>query len=202
MVRGGKLSSSKPEGFSLGVKKQNQEEYKMKMFKKIMAVALAAVMMLAMVGCSESSPAAKLTKQDIVRFLNDAMISQGRDLTCNETGEMDKKAEALLATAQKNYEKEKSASVMELLTSEEAATAAQINTKTDSYMLNFSENPDYRSAVPADKRGDYIIDSMARNRKFIGVDRINTSSTIDIGLAFGKIGDTEYIILLQVRGNK
>ena len=93
----------------MGVKKQNQEEHKMKMFKKIMAVALAAVMMLAMVGCSESSPAAKLTKQDIVRFLNDAMISQGRDLTCNETGEMDKKAEALLTTAQKNYEKEKSA---------------------------------------------------------------------------------------------
>lgn len=174
----------------------------MKMFKKIMAAALAAVMVLAMVGCSESSPAAKLTKQDVVRFLNDAMISQGRDLTCNETGEMDKKAEALLATAQKNYEKEKSASVMELLTSAEAATAAQINTKTDSYMLNLSENPDYRSAVPADKRGDYIIDSMARNGKFIGVDRINTSSTIDIGLAFGKIGDTEYIILLQGNRNK
>ena len=172
----------------------------MKMFKKIMAAALAAVIVLAMVGCSESSPASKLTKQDVVRFLNDAMISQGRDLTCNETGEMDKKAEALLATAQKNYEKEKS--VMELLTSAEAVTAAQINTKTDSYMLNLSENPAYRSAVPADKRGDYIIDSMARNRRFIGVDGINTSSTVDIGLAFGKIGDTEYIILLQVRGNK
>ena len=69
-------------------------------------------------------------------------------------------------------------------------------------MLNLSENPAYRSAVPADKRGDYIIDSMARNRRFIGVDGINTSSTVDIGLAFGKIGDTEYIILLQVRGNK
>ena len=89
----------------------------MKMFKKIMAAALAAVIVLAMVGCSESSPASKLTKQDVVRFLNDAMISQGRDLTCNETGEMDKKAEALLATAQKNYEKEKSVSVMELLLS-------------------------------------------------------------------------------------
>ena len=48
----------------------------MKMFKKIMAAALAAVIVLAMVGCSESSPASKLTKQDVVRFLNDAMISQ------------------------------------------------------------------------------------------------------------------------------
>ena len=52
----------------MGVKKQNQKEYKMKMFKKIMAVALAAVMMLAMMtACQSVDP-----EENVLNALNQA----------------------------------------------------------------------------------------------------------------------------------
>ena len=170
----------------------------MKFGRKLLAVVLAAVLLLTVLtSCGGPTAGKELTKQDIVKLMNDTMVSMGRDLTCNETDAMDEKAEALLKTAQETYEKEQGKSVLELLTSAEAAQAAEIDTQNDSYAVNLSQNPVELQAISADKYGDYIIDSFGRNRKFIGKNQIHTGNTVDVGIAFGKIGETQYIVLLQ-----
>lgn len=72
--RKGTLIVLRPEGSGLCVKKQNQEEHEMKMFKKIMAVALAAVMMLAMMTACDGGTT---REESAINALNQARVQYG-----------------------------------------------------------------------------------------------------------------------------
>lgn len=166
--------------------------------RTFLKAAGGAVLAAVLAGCGGTSTAGnELTKQDVVDIINDAMKSLGRDLRGVETDEMDHTAEILLETAQTRYESDQSKSVLELLTSKEAIQAAQIDTQKETYHINLSTNPGSIGITSMEEQKKYITDSFSRNRKIIGEDRVNKKDTVNVGIAFGKIGQTEYIILLQ-----
>lgn len=165
----------------------------MKSFKKLAAIALAAVLALAMLtACGNSTK--YITKADVIQMLENAMISMGRDLKCNNTDEMDQKANMLLEIAQKNYKE--SVNALDLLTSSEAIEAARIDVNKDSYRVSVSVNPDF-AQIPIKDKADYIVEQLSTNMKTVGLDKVHTGNTVDVGVAFGTIGEVQYIIFLQ-----
>lgn len=165
--------------------------------RTFLKVAGGAVLVGALAGCGSVTGGKRLTTQDVVDFLNETMESIGRDLRCTNTEETERMAKILLETAQKNSELEKNKSVLDLLTSEEALQAAQIDPSNETYRVNVSVNPDSMGMMSLEERKAYVVDSLARNSKVIGKDKMYTEDIMNVGVVFGKIGQMEYIVLLQ-----
>lgn len=172
----------------------NQEECNIKLFKKIAAIAVATVMMFSMVGCG-AQKAGISQKDDIMNILEDTATIMGGEFTHDK--KLDDVAQALIVEADKAYKEGKT--VQELLTNDEVAKAAGIDTAKEGYMMSVTKNYTFKSDVMNQQKNTMLatrlIEGTSENLQVGKPAAINKGKAIT-GIAIGKIGGQEYIVLI------
>ena len=163
----------------------------MKLFKKLAAAMLAAVLALTMVGCGGRN---SLTDQ-IKDVIADVYAMEDEDLTNKK--ELDELAAKLVAEAVKAAAKaeNKGNPVLELLIDEEVVKAAGINAAKEPYRVSAVEN--YKllsSTVSKEKALLFALELTDSENEQIGSGVLNPNS---YGLAMGKINGKEYFVMLM-----
>lgn len=172
----------------------------MKLFKKLAAAALAAVLALAMVGCGSSAS----LKDELLKMAMDRMTVAGG--TANHSKELDALAAKLVQEADKAaaLEAHKGDAAKTILTDDAVVEAAGINTNANGYILNAAPNVQFKSSgmsymelIKMEWMQDAInprTDDGSNRAKEIGT--ITLGNNVDIGVAMGKIGGKEYVVIL------
>ena len=164
----------------------------MKLFKKLAAVALAAVLALSMVGCGIGGNS---TADELANIMIDIASMEGMDI--KRTSAMDQLAAKLAANVGKAGSTE-GKTVQELLSDEKVVAAAGIDTEDASYHVGAVENYQFKSAlITSEERSLLMVEKLQDDAAEFGKD----SEEIEmVGLEFGvttaKINGTEYIIML------
>ena len=185
----------------------------MKLFKKLAAAALAAVLALSMVGCGKAEVGAAY-KTELTNMLKDSMY--GTEATVENTTELDNAAQVLLANAQTEYgkltaEQQKAVGdrqITDWLTAE-TAVAKATGLKDKYCFVSFVENPNYvsnfgnqykylemmRNLQPHYENGQIVLGD---NQVTVG-SKANENKTKDVkvGFASGKIGDKTYVVMVM-----
>lgn len=174
----------------------------MKLFKKLAAAALAAVLALAMVGCGGSGSV--LMKDELLKLAMDQMTMAGG--TANHSKELDALAAKLVQEADKaaGQDAHKGDAAKTILTDDAVVEAAGINTNANGYILNAAPNVQFKSSgmsymelIKMEWMQDAInprTDYGSNRAKEIGT--ITLGNNVDIGVAMGKIGGKEYVVIL------
>lgn len=172
----------------------------MKLFKKLAAAALAAVLALAMVGCGSSAS----LKDELLKLAMDRMTVAGS--TATHSKELDELAAKLVQEADKAaaLEAHKGDAAKTILTDDAVVEAAGINTNANGYILNAAPNVQFKSSgmsymelIKMEWMQDAInprTDDGSNRAKEIGT--ITLGNNVDIGVAMGKIGGKEYVVIL------
>lgn len=172
----------------------------MKLFKKLAAAALAAVLALTMVGCGSSAP----LKDELLKLAMDRMTVAGS--TATHSKELDALAAKLVQEADKAaaLEAHKGDAAKTILTDDAVVEAAGINTNANGYILNAAPNVQFKSSgmsymelIKMEWMQDAInprTDDGSNRAKEIGT--ITLGNNVDIGVAMGKIGGKEYVVIL------
>lgn len=173
----------------------------MKLFKKLAAVALAAVLALTMAGCGGSGSV--LMKDELLKLAMDQMTMNGS--TATHSKELDALAAKLVQEADKvaGQDAHKGEDVKTILTADEVVKAAGIDTNANGYILNATLNIQFKSSgtlmeyFQLQWMQDAInpwTDDGSNRAKEIGT--ITLGNNVDIGVAMGKIGGKEYVVIL------
>lgn len=173
----------------------------MKLFKKLAAVALAAVLALTMAGCGGSGSV--LMKDELLKLAMDQMTMNGS--TATHSKELDALAAKLVQEADKaaGQDAHKGEDVKTILTADEVVKAAGIDTNANGYILNAALNIQFKSSgtlmeyFQLQWMQDAInpwTDDGSNRAKEIGT--ITLGNNVDIGVAMGKIGGKEYVVIL------
>lgn len=173
----------------------------MKLFKKLAAAALAAVLALAMVGCGSSAS----LKDELLKMAMDQMTMNGG--TANHSKELDALAAKLVQEADKvaGQDAYKGEDVKTILTADEVVKAAGINTTANGYILNAAPNVQFKSsgAVMEYVQLQWMVKAINPYTTNDGPNRavpigktITLGDNVDIGVAMGKIGGKEYVVIL------
>lgn len=173
----------------------------MKLFKKLAAVALAAVLALAMVGCGSSAS----LKDELLKVAMDQMTMNGR--TANHSKELDELAAKLVQEADKaaGQDAHKGENVKSILTDNDVVQAAGIDTTKNAYILNAAPNVQFKSSgmsymelIKMEWMTDAINpktdDGSNRAVKIGTIEQLGDN--VDVGVAMGKIGGKEYVVIL------
>ena len=172
----------------------------MKLFKKLAAAALAAVLALTMVGCGSSAS----LKDELLKLAMDRMTVAGS--TATHSKELDALAAKLVQEADKAaaLEAHKGDAAKTILTNDAVVEAAGINTNANGYILNAAPNVQFKSSgmsymelIKMEWMQDAInprTDDGSNRAKEIGT--ITLGNNVDIGVAMGKIGGKEYVVIL------
>lgn len=172
----------------------------MKLFKKLAAAALAAVLALTMVGCGSSAS----LKDELLKLAMDRMTVAGS--TATHSKELDALAAKLVQEADKAaaLEAHKGDAAKTTLTDDAVVEAAGINTNANGYILNAAPNVQFKSSgmsymelIKMEWMQDAInprTDDGSNRAKEIGT--ITLGNNVDIGVAMGKIGGKEYVVIL------
>lgn len=186
----------------------------MKLFKKLAAAALAAVLALSMVGCGKAEVGAAY-KTELTNMLKDSVY--GTEATVENTTELDNAAQVLLANAQTEYgkltaEQKKTVGdkqITDWLTAE-TAVAKATGLKDKYCFVSFVENPNYVSnfgnqykyiemmeKLQPDYNGNGQI-QLKSNQATVGSE-VNKNKTKDVkvGFASGKLGDKTYVVMVM-----
>ena len=185
----------------------------MKLFKKLAAAALAAVLALSMVGCGKAEVGAAY-KTELVNLMKDSVL--GTEATIENTTELDNAAQVLLANAQTEYGKltaeqkkaVKDSQIADWLTAE-TAVAKATGLKDRYCFVSFVENPNYASNFasqfkyiemmqklqPHYENGQIVLGG---NQATVG-SKANENKTMDVkvGFASGKLGDKTYVVMVM-----
>ena len=184
----------------------------MKLFKKLAAAALAAVLALSMVGCGKAEVGAAY-KTELTNMLKDSLL--GTEATVENTTELDNAAQVLLANAQTEYgkltdEQKKTVGDKQItgwLTAE-TAVAKATGLKDKYCFVSFVENPNVASNFfnqikyyammeklqPHTNAGQIVLED---NQAVVGdVAHKNTSKNAKVGFASGKLGDKTYVVMV------
>ena len=185
----------------------------MKLFKKLAAAALAAVLALSMVGCGKAEVGAAY-KTELVNLMKDSVL--GTEATIENTTELDNAAQVLLANAQTEYGKltaeqkkaVKDSQIADWLTAE-TAVAKATGLKDRYCFVSFVENPNYASNFasqfkyiemmqklqPHYENGQIVLGG---NQATVG-SKANENKTKDVkvGFASGKLGDKTYVVMVM-----
>lgn len=173
----------------------------MKLFKKLAAVALAAVLALTMAGCGGSGSV--LMKDELLKLAMDQMTMAGG--TANHSKELDALAAKLVQEADKaaGQDAHKGEDVKTILTADEVVKAAGIDTNANGYILNAALNIQFKSSGTLmeyfqlqwmqDAINPWTDDGSNRAVK---IGTITLGDNVDIGVAMGKIGGKEYVVIL------
>lgn len=172
----------------------------MKLFKKLAAAALAAVLALTMVGCGSSAS----LKDELLKLAMDRMTVAGS--TATHSKELDALAAKLVQEADKvaGQDAHKGENVKSILTDNDVVQAAGIDTTKNAYILNAAPNVQFKSSgmsymelIKMEWMQDAInprTDDGSNRAKEIGT--ITLGNNVDIGVAMGKIGGKEYVVIL------
>lgn len=168
----------------------------MKLFKKMAAAALAAVLALSMVGCGAGSKGSTSTASELTNMLVDT-LNQGQRIDAKHTGEMDRLA-AALATSAGNVENAKEKKIEELLKDTTVLTAAGLDLQNTAYFVSYAENYKFHSpSTPEEDKISWMAQQIIRNRQQVGKPAdLNTVDALELGASTVKIGDTEYIVMV------
>ena len=185
----------------------------MKMFKKLMAVALAGVMALTVLtGC-----AGTINKKEYVNVMNDMVKAAGKDLTVEQGS--DKLAKEVLAKVEVYAEnhnrggmRTKTAvayDVLQTLTDRDGHDYADIKAivpdgAKDQYTLMWTQLNDYESKAFKNNESAVNVMKMAiENRcKLNEVDEEKLGNTATASIATQKVGDTTFLVIVLVRAAK
>ena len=164
----------------------------MKLFKKLAAAALAAVLALTMVGCGSSAS----LKDELLKVAMDQMTMTGS--TATHSKELDALAARLVQEADKGD------AAKTILTDDAVVEAAGINTNANGYILNAAPNVQFKSSgtymelLKMQWMG-YAVNPNTENdepNKAVKIGTITLGDNVDVGVAMGKIGGKEYVVIL------
>ena len=171
----------------------------MKLFKKLAAAALAAVLALSMVGCGNAS-GVNSTKQFILNMMNDMADLTGTEY--NNTPDMDGIAQKLLNKAAELYGTEEHAGepVGELLKAASEKDDVGFDA-TKPYIVTYAEDYQYKSSLIMNVQKQHAFFSKLMTSGFMmpenGLDK-KVVKKADIGVAVGKIGDKTYAVVVAM----
>ena len=172
----------------------------MKLFKKLAAAALAAVLALTMVGCGSSAS----LKDELLKVAMDQMTMNGS--TATHSKELDALAAKLVQEADKaaGQDAHKGEDVKTILTADEVVKAAGIDTNANRYILNAALNIQFKSSGTLmeyfqlqwmqDAINPWTDDGSNRAVKIGTIEQLGDN--VDVGVAMGKIGGKEYVVIL------
>ena len=173
----------------------------MKLFKKLAAAALAAVLALSMVGCGNAN-SVKPTKQLALNLIAD--FAGQNDAEINNTAAMDGIAQNLLNKAAELYGSEEHAgqSVVDLL---KAASGTEgMGFEADkTYLVNYAEDYQFKcSLIPNAQKQYYFFTNLMQNGFTVqqqnGPVTVQGVKKADVGVAVGKIGDKTYAVVVTM----
>lgn len=167
----------------------------MKLFKKLAAVALAAVLVLSMVGCGKVS-SVNSTKQFILNMMADSAALYDGEF--RNTPELDSIAQRLLTEANAAYQdkNQQDKTVKELM--QEAAAKEGVLDGETAYTILFAEDYQVKSSfIPEADKQEALMRWLLKNGFNVndGVDE--DASKVDVGVAVGKIGDKTYVVVVE-----
>lgn len=167
----------------------------MKLFKKLAAAALAAVLALAMVGCG-----AKSTADELADIVMDTMkMEVGVDVDVQRTNAMDQLAAKLAANIDK-AEAGEDATVAKRLKDEKVLAAAGFKAEdlTDvHYLVSAVENYQFKSAVTTSKeKAEWMVRELLRRPAGFGNAGSTQLTKAELGVTTAKIDGTEYLVVL------
>ena len=173
----------------------------MKLFKKLAAAALAAVLALTMVGCGSSAS----LKDELLKLAIDQMTVAGS--TATHSKELDALAANLVQEADKvaGQDAYKGEDAKTILTAEDVVKEAGIDPTKDAYILNAAPNVQFKSSgmsymelIKMEWMTDAINpktdDGSNRAVKIGTIEQLGDN--VDVGVAMGKIGGKEYVVIL------
>lgn len=171
----------------------------MKLFKKLAAAALAAVLALSMVGCGKAN-SVNSTKQFVLDLMADYATLGEAELS--NTAEMDGIAQKLLNKAAELYgskeQNEKSADALLKAASKEADVGFDA---AKTYMVNYAEDYQYKSSLIMNAQKQYAFFSKLMTSGFTMPENGLNKKVVkkaDIGVAVGKIGDKTYVVVVTM----
>ena len=171
----------------------------MKLFKKLAAAALAAVLALTMVGCGSSAS----LKDELLKVAMDRMTMTGG--TANHSKELDALAAKLVQEADKAAEQDahKGDAAKTILTADEVVEAVGIDTNANGYILNAALNIQFKSsgALMEYIQLQWMQDAINPwtddgSNRAVKIGTIDLGDNVDIGTAAGRIGGKEYVVIL------
>lgn len=170
----------------------------MKLFKKLAAAALAAVLALTMVGCGSSAS----LKDELLKVAMDQMTMTGS--TATHSKELDALAARLVQEADKaaGQGAHKGDAAKTILTDDAVVEAAGINTNANGYILNAAPNVQFKSSgtymelVKMEWMMKAVRSETSGSNKAVKIGAITLGDNVDIGVAMGKIGGKEYVVIL------
>lgn len=179
----------------------------MKLFKKLAAAALAAVLALSMVGCGNAN-SVNPTKQLVLDLIADSADSG--DAEINNTAAMDGIAQNLLNKAAELYgSKEQNEKSADALLKAASKTEGMGFEAGKTYLVSCAEDHQYKSSLMPNAykqqfffvklmQGSFTVQLTQNGVTVQPGSRINTTKKADVGVAVGKIGDKTYAVVVMV----
>lgn len=163
----------------------------MKLFKKLAAAALAAVLALSMVGCGATKG---ITAKELLNLISDSVMMV--DVTIEQSNDMERLAEKLTANIDKAENKE--ATVTERLTDPKVVAAADIDAKKEVYMVCAAENYVPKSPyIPDEAVARSLVAKLMRSNEVIGNgNSLGEINKAEAGIATVKIDGKEYFVMV------
>lgn len=168
----------------------------MKLFKKLAAAALAAVLALSMVGCGNAS-GVNYTKQFILNMMNDMAVLTGIEYT--NTPDMDGIAQKLLTEANAAYQDETQTDkdVKTLLNVAAEKMKNDDVPKADTgYEISFVEDYQFKSSLIPEAQKQEMLMRMMDTIEVNGDP--GDATKLDVGVAVGKIGNKTYVVMVMM----
>ena len=167
----------------------------MKLFKKLAAAALAAVLALAMVGCG-----AKSTADELADIVMDTMkMEVGVDVDVQRTNAMDQLAAKLAANIDK-AEAGEDATVAKRLKDNKVLAAAGFKAEDledVTYLVSAVENYQFKSAITTSKeKAEWMVRELLRRPAGFGHAGSTQLTKAELGVTTAKIDGTEYLVVL------
>ena len=151
----------------------------MKLFKKLAAAALAAVLALSMVGCGAGSTGSAFnTKEEVLNYICGYYYTYTIEKTANRDTKLDTLAADLITAANQAEGEEV----------EEKLWRAAQDEKFDDYVYCYDICTDLTTSVMKEQ----YLKGLCRNI----ISETRYANEINIGAATGKIGDKTYIVVM------
>ena len=171
----------------------------MKLFKKLAAAALAAVLALSMVGCGKAN-GVNSTKQFVLDLIADS-ADQG-DAEINNTAAMDGIAQNLLNKAAELYgTKEHAGEPVGDLLKAASRTEGMGFEEGKIYLVNYAEDYQFKSSLMMNAQKQYAFFSKLMTSGFTMPENGLNQKVVkkaDVGVAVGKIGDKTYAVVVTM----
>lgn len=167
----------------------------MKLFKKLAAVALAAVLALSMVGCGNAN-SVNPTKQLILDMMADSAAQYGGEF--RNTPDMDSIAQRLLTETNAAYQDgtQQGKTVKELM--QVAAKKDGVLNKDTAYTILFAEDYQFKSSfIPEADKQKALQVWLHQNSFDVNYGVKEDTLKVDVGAAAGKIGDKTYVVVVE-----